>query len=432
MNEIEDAVRRELSRAAEAARPPTYDARRLNRSVRIRRLGYVAGAALCAVAIVGLSVRVLDVVAAEPARAPAARQGPERETLFVLDYRPDPQSVGGAVHVVEVRDRTVEDVRTIDTGHDPDIAIAADGHTVYAVGFFGLDVGEAYSTLQVIDSRTGATIDEEPVDQWQGTSGAYIAPKIAAAVDGGLVYVLTGFANPEGAHDPPSAQIYDVASGEMLDSRLPLDGCPAPLLVPTHPREIAVVCRATNEIWFFEVGLSGEVIGPDVIGLPDDDRMGEDEHGTRFDISYISGAVYSARSDAVYTVTRAGDAAVVDATTEEVVDTATLPLPQETLVGVPLVEVSPDGNRLFVGVAGARLGSTVAEAIVTMNTRTWEQVGAAEVEPRWTLAITRSGNRLFGIDTTSGAVVGFDASVNRDLGAIGNVAGRPAAVYTAP
>lgn len=409
------AVTALLEGVADGAGDPPPLKKGTRRLARMRQLAYVTAGVLLAVAPFGAFAMVSG---SSGSRSEKPISAAPRDTgsyrVFVVDSDAPGVRTTSVVWSARVADGRISDVSRIDVHGDADVALSPEGQRLYAVGH-DVYAADPRDVLSVIDPRTGRVLDEETVPAWQGTTGFHLTDKIVASPDGTAVYVLVGFAaDPEA---PPQAlTTYDVASGTIRESQIPLDRCGgSPILLPRPDVGIVVVCPQVRTAEFITVAATGAPSDRSNVTLP---------------LSDVAAAGISGDGSRVYALSRLGEVVVIDTATQEIVETADIPLPEGSVVGISQLAVTAAGDKIVIGLDDARdVNAATSDLIASISTSEWSSVETTPVDAFSWFALVTEGGAGFTIDTSSARLAQFDPRNDRRPTPLGGLGARPVSIH---
>jgi hypothetical protein len=157
--------------------------------------------------------------------------------LYVVDTDHQDQDNKAQVLVVDPQQKAI--VKTYPAGYHPDVAVSQDGKRLYLA--YG-------STLEVIDTSTGAIIGSVNAPDRVFDTFDDLVSHMALSADGGLLYALRvkDLGNGEDAY---GVAVFDTNANKFLPDAVSLPRCDNPLLVPSSAdRALSIICGSTREI----------------------------------------------------------------------------------------------------------------------------------------------------------------------------------------
>ena len=348
-------------------------------------------------------------------------------SFFVLDHSHDESQV------FEIDATGGEVTRSYPANADAAMAVSPDGQRLYvaSVKHFGANE-DARDELVEYDTATGEELRRTtlPSTRWYNTMPPSF-PAMAVSPNGLWVHLL-GVSMDDG-RTSYSIITFDVARGEFLSELAPVPRCGAGALLPSAlPLDLQVACSDSHEVHFLTLDPSGAVQNREVFELPvkTDDRV--DTNGNPLELWRLAWAVQSISTDPIYAVSRNGQVSAIDGVLADRAETVQIELDQKEFVAFNHVALSPDGNRLYVGIGDAR-HTTLREAneIVVLDTSTWQEVARGKVgHAVRSMAISSDGTRIGVVDIQTRKALILDALTLRTLSVVNKVGRTPTLIDT--
>lgn len=288
-------------------------------------------------------------------------------------------------------------MRTIEVGYDAAVAVAPDGSRLY-VAYSNADS----HLLRAIDPETGETTGEVPLpDRWLNTLPATL-PKITLSADGRYLFAVKMQVISPG-NDRHTVAVLDL-EGERTLGEAETRGCVSPIMI-ANDAGVDVGCADTSAVYSVSVEAGSVMTDRREIDLAEGEapRLIDGARG-------VNGNLLFATVD--------GLVIEYSAETAEVVRTLDLEIGDDREVRAGSMHVSPDGRRLYVGVAEAAprpAVGTLAVALVDLDE--WELIRVADLnQPLWTL--TATNGVLYGVDRNGSRIRTFDPETLEETGQI--------------
>jgi DNA-binding beta-propeller fold protein YncE len=301
------------------------------------------------------------------------------------------------------------------TGNIPDMVLSPDGTRLYIAS-----ISQAGDILSVIETASGNTLQTIPVNgRWLYT----IMPELssmAISPDGHWLYMMMLRNNMD------SVALFDTAKGGFLPDEESISYCIAGLLL-TRPanHQLQVLCNGTNDVRFLQFPRDSHEatnILPPLTLLP--------AAGRRLKVST---ATVSLKGN---TYAIMGDGRIVE------IDDSTGKIARR-VVSTPLVNgyiparevlLSPDATKLYIAFASlSQKSSGQAEQILVIDTKSGKRLETITTSrPFWNLALSRDGNALYAISSTTQSLLVIDTSSYKEMRIIEKIGISPARAITTP
>jgi len=257
--------------------------------------------------------------------------------VWVLDFNQTGRN--GAILGVDPSTGTV--LKTIPTGHAPQLAVSPDGNRLY---IDSRDPGRHEDTLTIVDAGTGRvlqSVSNPDSPRWGGPPPTSL---MATSADGHYLYILKG--RTTNGKDSTWVAAFDTQASAFLATTVPMgDDCPGASL-RALPAKLMVVCGGLNTIYSIPVGADGSFAQSSALKLPP--PSGILPNGIAHAEGDISATVWSTNGGTLFLVKADGSIVKLSTQNLQITKTSTTPLDQ-MLVASREGVVSPDGSRLFVG-----------------------------------------------------------------------------------
>jgi len=217
-----------------------------------------------------------------------------------------------------------------------------------------------------------------------------------------------------------SVAIFDTTKGVFLLDELPILSCVAGVLL-SHPvnSQLEVLCTGTNDVRFLQ---ASHATTNNLTLPPVADRRLKVSTGT---IS-LKGNTYAVLGD--------GRVLEIDGNTNKI---------RHQVVGQPLADgyipsrdvlLAPDGTKLYIARGSLSQKSTgEADQVLVIDTSLGRRLKTIVTSrPFWNLALSRDGNALYAISSTTQSLIVLDTSTYQEIRVIENVGKGPARVIVAP
>lgn len=284
------------------------------------------------------------------------------------------------------------------TGGGGDAMLAPDGSRLYIVGADPALAGK-FSALPreqffAVDTQTGKELWRVPIEN----RVAYILgdgpPTLTISADGRWLYLykypvgkLDKYANA--SEVPFWFDIIDARTGQVVGQTAPLLGCDAAMLAAARDGgALIVTCAGTNDVRF--INLRTRQI--ERLNIPGPKYAGP--------AGRIAGAVLSVDGRKLYLVIDNLQLAIVDVTQRNITTLIDLGRQNGRVVVGGAVTLSPDGNRLFVGLQTGAKGNDAGGEIRMYDTQTWKAAGRLSLGRPLrgnALAVTPDGRSIFSV-----------------------------------
>lgn len=406
------------------------------RRPRHRRIALVGGIGIALLVITALALTItssrapggtvvdrhqLPAGQAVPAAAPGLTGSwvpPQAGWLYVLDT--NDLRTTAQILLVDPGSGVVKD--RVPTGYAPDIALSPDGSRLYVASTL-----DGRSILAVIDTASGATLQTVEIPDREIYALQPVWSRMAVSRDGRWVYVnqlriVTPGAGPAG--DEYSVATFDTQHGRFLPERAQIPGCSSAFLAPSSPGgPVAAFCQGAHEVRFLQPAQDGSLAGS-----PADTPLALPASTGQF-----AGVLLVNGAPALDAVTKDGQVVIIDGPAGRIVHTAALALPAGRHVVTGAIAVSPDGARLYLGLAPAAEQQLQADQVLVVDTATWQTVQAVSTsQPFTNVAISPDGRTLYELNPMGGSVVVIDIATYHERAIIAGLGEYPGLVLVAP
>ncbi|MDQ3916152.1 MAG: hypothetical protein M3323_12645 [Actinomycetota bacterium] len=352
-------------------------------------------------------------------KLPAAAPVQEPAILYVLD----PKDLGMTSQVLAVDTVAGEIRRTYEAGRDPAMAVSPDGTRLYVASR-----DTATDTLRVIDAATGEVLQEITLrSRWMSSLPSYF-PTMELSPDGRWLYILEARVTGGDAADY-SVATFDTRTGQLLPQSADVPACGGAALVPAaRGLGFSAACHLSHDARRVAVAPHGAAEASSRTHLPRDENDRTDEHGTPFDLWRLAWAVAASGDDRMYAMTQSGRVSVVDTASRRVTGTEDLGVEEGSFVPFGAAELSPVGDRLFVGMGtiGDAFDRLTSDRLLVVDTASWESGATIETSlPFQSLVVSPSGRYVYGINTEARSIVIVDVHLGQEVGVIEGVGESP-------
>jgi hypothetical protein len=338
---------------------------------------------------------------------------PSGRRVFVIDSR---QGRGPAQILALANDGAQGGVvATYAAGFDPAIAVSPEGATLYVASF--LPSGGGFrDTLSIIDTEAGQVRQRLPLRREDGsrgrvsTTGISFSPRMAISRDGRWLHFLE-----TDSGSPPNLFIgtVDVATGRLLPDSAALEGCypGIRLLIPTEAtRQLAALCEATNTVRFLSLSETGALAESTEIILDAGDDFRTDENGNSLNLNRIGWGAISSNAGHIYALTRNGWVFILETAAERAVAEARIDLPDGQWISYgPKVLLSPDGQRMYLGLGSPEFNNTTAGTILTVDVTTWRANKRIQTTTPFShLTLAPGGEQIYAMNVEEGTITLLD------------------------
>ncbi|HEV2757007.1 MAG TPA: amine dehydrogenase large subunit [Actinomycetota bacterium] len=339
--------------------------------------------------------------------------------LYVLD----PQNLGMSSQILAVDTVAGEIRRTYDAGRDPAMAVSPDGTRLYVASRDG-----SGDTLRVVDAATGEVLQEVALrNRWMSSLPAYF-PTMELSSDGRWLYILEALVTGGDATED-SVAVFDTRTGKLLPRSASVPSCGGAALVPADRGVgFSAACHLSHDARRVTVSPEGAAEASSRTELPRHEDGRKDRHGTSFDLWRVAWAVRGPEDGRMYAVTQNGRVSVVDGAARRVTRTEDLGLSEDAFVPFGAGEISPAGDRLFLGIGTVEdaLDRLTSDRVLVADTGTWETVAEIETSlPFQSLTVSPSGRYVYGISTEARSIVIVDVHLGEEVGVIEGVGESP-------
>jgi 6-phosphogluconolactonase (cycloisomerase 2 family) len=414
MSDLETRMRDFLRRRAHDVEPPVHMSPDFRGHVRRRQLTRLA-LGIMTISLLAAAITVagnMDVFGARESDAAQSPGNPNASSVYVFEVE---GSQGNAnVFVYDVEDNEKHLLRRFEVFAGQGMVPSPDGSRLYVATTAA--EGGSQGTVSIFDTQSGDLIEEVPGPQPLSIPRPPF-PIVTVSPDAQWLHVL--------ALDPDSGAksvaTMDTQARAMLPKTVIIDGCDPTGAIPSakHARGVYVICEDSNEIVFASVADDGSGENLRHLALPENEDVREDEFGNQRVLGSISYAALSSAEDALYVVTLSGRIYKLDPESGRMLDQTKLRLPNDDFVGLGQVELSNDGQRLYLGVAGLNSGNvSIAERVVVIDTADWRQRGVLHPPGGVSsFAIGPRPGRLVGVNAVEARMVVIDAAASDQAGA---------------
>jgi DNA-binding beta-propeller fold protein YncE len=408
---------------------------------------------LYAVALVlgGLAVAQSGTTSPEGAQSPLPYQPPRAGWLFVADS--NDYGSTGRVLVVDPEEGRVP--WSFESGRLPDVAVSPDGLRLYVASSLQVPPGSPLTgnpwagMLEVIDTMTGIGRPVENNNRTVTTSHVY-SSKMALSRDGRWLFQYKMELDVDRDYTTYYVDVFDTDVEVYVSGRAVVPLCGTAILVPGVAREeAAVLCAATADLRLLTLMDSGGTLDTRVRRLPVGIGPGHAHPSTLF-LAQRMASVTVVTAEGRFLRTVDGmewrDQGVIDRSARQVsaqnARRGAAPGPggrstQDWLAGsrishqVPVL--SPDGSELYLGVRSGAEDARWFSRIAVLDTESLRRVRSIEAPgPLASIALSRDGKLIYGVDTIGRRIVVIDAVTGRGLRTIEGVGTSPVFAVVAP
>lgn len=313
---------------------------------------------------------------------------------------------------------------------DPDFAISRDGKYLYVVSYPG--------RLYVLDTESAGVVQTvELPDRIRYTVFPGV-PSLVLSQDGRWLYihnmrVIDDRDNGGNAWDEHTVATFDTIEGRLLPEQAEIPDCGSALMVPGKgERQLAVVCRDSNDVRFLKLdptGARASLIEAPVTSAPSTfpggDLVPESLRGVAAGVFSSDGTTFGLmRGDGA--LWRVNPAAGIAKPTGQVTQS-------DRYTPFRAWPLSPDGRKVYVGQdLVADQGPGFPEEIRVFDTTSWDIIAQATIRlPFWSLAVSPDSRYLYAVSTGSQSVLVMEASTLKEIRTI-KVGKNPAIALVAP
>lgn len=422
-----DLLQRLLQRLFSEVDPPSMKPN-VPKRVMMRRAALLMSFAAGSLALVVGAVAVVGALRSDTRVPPASTA-----TGFV--YISDAKSLENPeIIVVDGRDRNV--IARWPTGFDASFTMSPRGQLVVASLEGTAD--ERSNTIAVLDPRTGEVEADAILDRPRGpqrilSTGFRCCSAMDISRDGRWLYYLQRTQGDAGVGES-FLGTFNLDSMRALPRSVPIPGCVGfePILPLADSLEVAVACTPANEIRFLRILRSGDVKDEVRLSIPRTPDERTDAQGNDLDLGTLAWAVSSPDATKIYAVTQNGHVYVVDTNSREIVDEVQLALPDQLSVSQGKVIVSPDGQRLFLGVSPIDDYDPVAASrIWEVSISDWQVEDRLSLdEPFYNWDINPSSDTLYFSNFSEGSLGLVNLNPLSLTGVLKNIGGSPQLLET--
>lgn len=341
------------------------------------------------------------------------------------------------VFVVDVTSRRV--VRTLDANYVPDMALSPSGDRLYLAS----SINES-GRLDIYDTASGQLIQTvNNPERYMATAPWYRSQMIFSG-DGKWLYIF----KYDKRQDLYYIDIFDAAESRFSGWRIPLPKCVTGIMSPSRDSgRLTVMCAYTNDLRFFEVSDQGQPT--QISSLPLRLRGRTNRFGQE-----VALASFVATAGGTKTIMSDGSLFDIDTNSRTIkglgaIDNAARrigpfkspPLTMDDndwMAGrwLPFGAFAVDttNNKTYLGIGElARHGEWTFDTIGVFDSDSLNKRSAIKTKHRlYSIALSRDGSRLFGVDRISKSLIVFDVTSGAEVAVVDNLGETPIQVLVGP
>ena len=303
------------------------------------------------------------------------------------------------------------------TGHAPEIALSPDGTRLYVVAS-----QDGPSLLSIIDTATGQVLNTTEIQYRESYIGESTWPGLAISPDGHWLYINQLHILAPG-QDEYSVIVFDTRTGNILPEHIQIPGCPLANLVPEEQGgHVLAFCRATNDVRSLTFTVSN--------------TTRQQSPAVTYPLSPVFGSLVGAQllsNGEVMVVDSNAQIALSQSRLDQLRIATTLKLSDNQQILPSAVTMSPDGDRLYLGIRSTSDPNGQAHQIMVIDSTSWKAVQTLELDHPFThLATSHSGSEVYATDPDGGLLMIVDTTNGKEANAISGVGIYPTSMVVVP
>ena len=366
----------------------------------------------------------------------------DAERVYVLDANNKSREDARVVAVDPAAGRVVTTFATRSPAYQPSFTLSPDGALLYIA--YGASVqpnGPTEGFLEVLDTSTGQSLHHtRNADRWLSTLPEFQAYEMSMSADGRWLYLLKMSSSTPG-HSDYFVRTFDTVARAFLPTPSHVPMCVSGLLLPSveDRHRLSVLCSHTQDVRLLTLSDTGAPAAPTA-------SVQVAESATRSHV-HVSTAFRSAGGN-VTAVGADGAFSKVAESSRRIVMSDLVDRSARQAVNAqndwfrgrrfrpqsPVV--APDGTLLYLmldRVSEAAEGTLSSTDVVVLGTERLQRVRSLRFSrPVASIAVSRDGRRLYGVDREGAALLSLDTSTGVELNPIVGVGNLPLFAVVGP